>query len=51
MAEPQVLRNSVVGGGLASLTAAVALSNAGYEVEVFERSQLKHEAGAALLWP
>jgi thioredoxin reductase len=47
-AEPRVLQCGVVGAGIAGLAAAIALSNAGHEVEIFERSQFKHEIGAAV---
>lgn len=46
--EPCALHCGVVGAGIAGLTAAIALSNAGHEVEIFERSQFKHEIGASI---
>jgi len=42
----------VCGGGVGGLSAAIGLSNIGYEVQVFERSPELREAGAGLnLWP
>lgn len=46
--EPRVLQCGVVGAGVAGLGAAIALSNAGHDVEIFERSQFKQEVGAAI---
>jgi len=46
--KPQVLQCGVVGAGIAGLGAAIALSNAGHDVEIFERSQFKQEVGAAI---
>lgn len=39
----------VIGAGIAGLSAAIALRRAGWEVEVYERSQMKHEVGAAIV--
>jgi len=44
-------RAGVVGAGIAGLSAAIALRRAGWEVEVFERSQFKNEIGAAISVP
>jgi salicylate hydroxylase len=41
----------VVGAGIAGLAAALSLRRAGHAVEVFERSQLLHEIGAAIYVP
>lgn len=38
----------VVGAGIAGLSAAIALRRAGWDVEVFEKSRMKHEVGAAI---
>jgi len=43
-----VLHISVVGAGIAGLTAAVALRRNGHRVQIFEKSQSKTEIGAAL---
>ena len=42
MAELEIL---IVGGGIAGLTAAIALSRAGHNVKVLEKSSFKREAG------
>lgn len=39
---------SVIGAGIAGLSAAVALRRAGWIVEVFEKSSMRHETGAAI---
>jgi 2-polyprenyl-6-methoxyphenol hydroxylase-like FAD-dependent oxidoreductase len=47
-----VRRAIVVGGGIAGLAAAIALRQAGWEVDVFERQRGFLEIGAGLtLWP
>lgn len=38
----------VVGAGIAGLSAAIALSRAGCDVQVLEKSRLKNEIGAAI---
>ncbi|KAF2639733.1 putative salicylate hydroxylase [Massarina eburnea CBS 473.64] len=43
------LKIIVVGAGIAGLTSAIALRQAGHEVSVFERSQFATEVGAALI--
>ncbi|KAJ6512858.1 FAD/NAD(P)-binding domain-containing protein [Mycena sanguinolenta] len=43
-----ILQVSVVGGGIAGLTAALALKRNGHYVQVFEASEAKTEVGAAL---
>ena len=48
MANARVLQCGVIGAGIAGLGAPIALSNAGHEVEIFERSQFKQETGAAI---
>ncbi|KAK4247617.1 3-hydroxybenzoate 6-hydroxylase [Corynascus novoguineensis] len=45
---PTFGRAGVVGAGIAGLAAAIALRRAGWDVEVFERSQFKNEIGAAI---
>ncbi|KAJ7480607.1 FAD/NAD(P)-binding domain-containing protein [Mycena latifolia] len=45
---PHPLNVSVVGSGIAGLTAAIALRGNGHLVHVFETSQMKTEIGAAL---
>ncbi|KAF7374522.1 FAD/NAD(P)-binding domain-containing protein [Mycena sanguinolenta] len=42
------LQVSVVGGGIAGLTAALALRRNGHHVQIFEASEVKTEIGAAL---
>ncbi|KAJ6512897.1 FAD/NAD(P)-binding domain-containing protein [Mycena sanguinolenta] len=46
-----ILQVSVVGGGIAGLTVAMALMRNGHHVEVFETSEAKMEVGAALVVP
>ncbi|KAK0702961.1 hypothetical protein B0T26DRAFT_659249 [Lasiosphaeria miniovina] len=41
----------IVGAGIAGLSAAIALRRAGWDVEIFERSQFKNEIGAAISLP
>ncbi|KAK3364620.1 hypothetical protein B0T25DRAFT_470872 [Lasiosphaeria hispida] len=41
----------IVGAGIAGLSAAIGLRRAGWDVEVFERSQFKNEIGAAISVP
>lgn len=50
MSSKQVLRPGVgiIGAGIAGLAAAIALRRAGWDVEIFEKSQMKHEVGAAI---
>lgn len=38
----------VVGAGIAGLSAAIALNKSGWDVDVYERSRMKHEVGAAI---
>ncbi|KAJ6512856.1 FAD/NAD(P)-binding domain-containing protein [Mycena sanguinolenta] len=45
---PGSLRVSVAGGGIAGLTAALALRSNGHRVQIFEASEVKTEIGAAL---
>jgi salicylate hydroxylase len=42
------LKVGIVGAGIAGLSAAIALTRSGHEVEVFERSRFKNEIGAAI---
>ncbi|KAH9891448.1 hypothetical protein F4778DRAFT_772959 [Xylariomycetidae sp. FL2044] len=42
------LRVSIVGGGIAGLSAAIALSRVGHIVRIFEKSSFKTDAGAAV---
>ncbi|KAF7590097.1 hypothetical protein BBP40_003253 [Aspergillus hancockii] len=42
------LHIAVVGAGIGGLTAAIALRRAGHHVDVYERSQLANEIGAAI---
>ncbi|KAF7374505.1 FAD/NAD(P)-binding domain-containing protein [Mycena sanguinolenta] len=48
---PGSLQVSVVGGGIAGLTAALALRRNGHHVQIFEASDNKTEIGAALAVP
>ncbi|KAK6836722.1 salicylate hydroxylase [Apiospora arundinis] len=45
------LKVIIVGGGIAGLSAAIALRRAGHEVHVFERSSFANEVGAAIHIP
>ncbi|KAJ7467019.1 FAD/NAD(P)-binding domain-containing protein [Mycena latifolia] len=45
---PQDLKVSIVGAGIAGLTAAISLRRNGHLVQVFETSEIKTEIGAAL---
>ncbi|KAK4496943.1 hypothetical protein PRZ48_011392 [Zasmidium cellare] len=38
----------IAGGGIGGLTAAIALRQAGHDVEIFEQSSFSHETGAAV---
>ncbi|KAM7200661.1 3-hydroxybenzoate 6-hydroxylase [Naviculisporaceae sp. PSN 640] len=42
---------AVVGGGIAGLSAAVALRRAGWSVSIYERSKFKNEVGAGITVP
>jgi salicylate hydroxylase len=43
------LQVGIIGCGIAGLSAAIALSRAGHDVEVFERSTFSNETGAAII--
>ena len=47
-AVPTTLKCGIVGAGIAGLGAALSLRQAGHDVEVFEKSSLKREIGAAI---
>ncbi|KAK7964253.1 hypothetical protein PG988_011227, partial [Apiospora saccharicola] len=49
--EKMGLKVIVVGGGIAGLSAAIALRRAGHEVHVYERSAFANEVGAAIHIP
>ncbi|KAJ7888810.1 FAD/NAD(P)-binding domain-containing protein [Mycena leptocephala] len=49
--DSSVLNVSVVGAGIAGLTAAIALRRNGHHVQIFETSEIKTEIGAALTVP
>ena len=44
------LHVGIIGCGIAGLSAAIALSRAGHNVEVFEKSWFKNEVGAAIIF-
>jgi 2-polyprenyl-6-methoxyphenol hydroxylase-like FAD-dependent oxidoreductase len=44
----QSLHISIIGGGLAGFSAAIALRRNGHEVEIFEQSRFANEIGAAI---
>ncbi len=46
-----MLNAIIVGGGIAGLTAAIALRRAGHRVHIYERSSFNDEVGAALHVP
>ncbi|KAJ7238577.1 hypothetical protein B0H12DRAFT_1137255 [Mycena haematopus] len=46
-----ILQISIVGGGIAGLTAALALRRNGHHVQILEASEIKTEIGAALAIP
>ena len=48
MAEGRILECGVVGAGIGGLAAAIALSRVGHHVTIYERSQFRHEIGAAI---
>ena len=43
------LEVAVIGAGIAGLSAAIALSNAGHHVTIYEKSSFKNETGAAIV--
>ncbi|KAI1840241.1 hypothetical protein JX265_013033 [Neoarthrinium moseri] len=47
----EALDITIVGGGIAGLTAAISLRRAGHRVKVYERSALNNEIGAAIHVP
>lgn len=51
MAAQQVLTVTIVGGGIAGLSAALAFRRAGHVVHVYEQSSLNNEVGAAIHIP
>jgi 2-polyprenyl-6-methoxyphenol hydroxylase-like FAD-dependent oxidoreductase len=52
MSDPHEVDVVVVGGGIAGLTAAIALKRAGIRVQIIERATALTQAGTALsLWP
>ncbi|RYO96261.1 hypothetical protein DL765_011642 [Monosporascus sp. GIB2] len=46
-----MLRTIVVGGGIAGLSAGIALRRAGHVVSIYEQSDMEHEVGAAINVP
>jgi salicylate hydroxylase len=51
MASDRSQKAGVVGAGIAGLCAAIALRRAGWQVDVFEKSQFKNEIGSAISMP
>lgn len=51
MTVSEPLTITIVGGGIAGLSSALALRRAGHVVHVYERSKLNHEVGAAMHIP
>ena len=47
-AKPRDMRIAVAGGGIAGLTAAIALAQRGFAVDLFERAQALEEIGAGI---
>ena len=46
------MKISILGGGVAGLTAAIALAKSGHDVDVYERHQKRTDAGAGIVcWP
>lgn len=50
-AEQECLDIGVIGAGIAGLSAAICLRRAGHNVTMYERSEFKHEVGAAINMP
>lgn len=48
-ADPRKLNVGVVGCGIAGLSAAIALAQAGHAVDIYERSEFSNETGAAIV--
>lgn len=48
MSERRTLSIGVIGSGIAGLAAGIALRCAGHDVTIYERSNFKHEIGAAI---
>lgn len=46
--DPSPLRILIVGAGIAGFSAAIACRRAGHQVQMYERSALNHEVGAAI---
>ena len=49
--EPVPLKILIVGAGIAGLSAAIACRRAGHHVQIYERSALNNELGAAIHMP